>query len=188
MPGTKCTLCKIIEKGNTKNHFQLVRHSFLLWAVVSSTSGGVIHHNDEATSYQHFEIEHYHAVPTYLKHEDKHLLEHPLSAGKTTSEVKIHHEVIQEPLQYSYGHPGTRLDDSHLQHGALENESEPYQMIHQHQLEQSPGLEPGENQEYQLPVNGNEDYEQYKQLAEAAMAQYQQQIGPGQYHVTNEQV
>lgn len=30
-------------------------------------------------------------MPTYIKKEDKHLLEHPLPAGKTVSKVEIHH-------------------------------------------------------------------------------------------------
>lgn len=36
-------------------------------------------------------MEHFHAVPTYIKKEYKHLLEHPIPAGKSSSKLEIHH-------------------------------------------------------------------------------------------------
>lgn len=63
----------------------------------------------KATSYQNIHIQHFHAVPTYIKKEDKHLLEHPLPAGQTAVKFEIHHGDKQDP-GYAYVSDD---DDSH---------------------------------------------------------------------------
>ncbi|RZC33402.1 hypothetical protein BDFB_003646 [Asbolus verrucosus] len=50
-----------------------------------------IEHHERATSYQNIHIEHFHPVPTYIKKEDSHLLQHPISLGTSSSKVEIHH-------------------------------------------------------------------------------------------------
>ncbi|CAH1370563.1 hypothetical protein MTP99_012125 [Tenebrio molitor] len=57
--------------------------------VISHDAG--IDHHERATSYQNIHIEHFHPVPTYIRKEDKHLLEHPISLGTSSSKVEVHH-------------------------------------------------------------------------------------------------
>lgn len=59
--------------------------------------GDHVSHNEKATSYQSIHMEHYHAVPTYLKKEDKHLVDHPISLGKTSAKVEVHHGDKHDP-------------------------------------------------------------------------------------------
>lgn len=50
-----------------------------------------IKHHEGAHSYQNVYMEHFHSVPTYVKKEDKHLLEHPISLGQSSSKLEVHH-------------------------------------------------------------------------------------------------
>lgn len=62
-------------------------------------------------------MEHFHAVPTYIKKEDKQLLEHPISLGKTASKVEVHHGDKHDPgyaltdVHNGVQHPQTDLHD-----------------------------------------------------------------------------
>ncbi|KAK4886733.1 hypothetical protein RN001_003004 [Aquatica leii] len=66
-------------------------------AISAISKAGLVTHEysnnqyPKATSYQNFHMEHFHAVPTYAKKEFKHLLENPISVGKSVSNVNIHH-------------------------------------------------------------------------------------------------
>lgn len=66
----------------------------VLVSLFAAINCGVIHQEVEhgkATSYQSIKFEHFHAVPTYIKKEHQHLLEHPVAVGESSSDVKIHH-------------------------------------------------------------------------------------------------
>lgn len=65
-----------------------------LATLLAAANCGLIAHDGDhgkATSYQSINFQHFHAVPTYVKKEDSHLLKHPLPAGHTGAKVEVHH-------------------------------------------------------------------------------------------------
>ncbi|XP_044254979.1 uncharacterized protein LOC123005343 [Tribolium madens] len=65
----------------------------ILIVFYTTTHAGIIthDHHERAHSYQNIHMEHFHPVPTYIKKEDSHLLNHPISIGTSSSKVEIHH-------------------------------------------------------------------------------------------------
>ncbi|EFA02118.1 uncharacterized protein LOC103312521 [Tribolium castaneum] len=64
----------------------------VLTVIYTTAHGGIITHDHErAHSYQNIHMEHFHAVPTYIKKEHSHLLQHPISIGTSSSKVEVHH-------------------------------------------------------------------------------------------------
>lgn len=109
--------------------------------VILGVNGGVIQTSHEinhgkATSFQTFNLHHYHDIPTYIKSEDKHLLEHPVEIGETASKVEVDHGNKHE---FSYGVQNT--------HSTLEKNN--YHVI-------SGGHSSATNQEYNNVNNDNE--------------------------------
>ncbi|KAK5643374.1 hypothetical protein RI129_007219 [Pyrocoelia pectoralis] len=105
--------------------------------LITHNENGADHHSAKATSYQSFHMEHFHAVPTYIKKEFNHLLEQPLSVGKTESNVEVQHgekydhaiannhnsvhdTPLDEPSSY---HTGNAISDGH-QYEAYEANAE----------------------------------------------------------------
>lgn len=69
----------------------------LLFAIFTICMAGLIDHHEKATSYQSFHMEHFHPVPTFIKKEHLKLLEHPISIGKTSNKIEIHHGDKHDP-------------------------------------------------------------------------------------------
>lgn len=141
-------------------------------------------------------MQHFHAVPTYIKKEDKHLLEHPLPAGKTITKVEIQHGDKHDP-GYAYV---SGSDDSHVYQPAesaeYSKEFAEYQAYQQALVHQ----ETQQNEAYQVQDQGN-DYSQYQEqvyqgneakdsgfdqeaytAAIAALSHYQPQAEAPSYH------
>lgn len=125
-------------------------------------------------------MEHFHAVPTYIKKEYKHLLEHPVPSGKSSSKVEIHHGGKHDS--------GYALVDTHnniQKEATFEEDGTKLEETYQHQ-EHSP------SGGYSV-TDSNEDFSQQKGYANALQVQAEALVqhggasglshGGGLYHI-----
>ncbi|KAB0799485.1 hypothetical protein PPYR_07365 [Photinus pyralis] len=110
-------------------------------------------HSSKATSYQSFHMEHFHAVPTYIKKEYIHLLDHPVSVGKTASNVEVHHGAAHD-----HGYAIAENHDTPLENTA------------------------GDHLANGISSGGDHQYQSYESQSEAASAEESPQFGHSYGH------
>ncbi|XP_019870068.1 uncharacterized protein LOC109598603 [Aethina tumida] len=151
--------------------------TIILATLLVTVFGGHIQHSDKATSYQNFEIEHHHAVPTYVKGEDAQFLHHPVSKGRTASKVEVHHG---DKHDHGYAITDVESNQGHATGYDLGGEHSQVQYV-QDQSPQYYQYQPEENQKHEQPQYQTINANQYQHFADAAVGKLAQQQGFGGY-------
>ncbi|XP_017777703.1 PREDICTED: uncharacterized protein LOC108563518 [Nicrophorus vespilloides] len=147
-------------------------------ALLAVAQCGVIHHESAdghtATSYQNFHMEHFHAVPTYIKKEDKQYLEHPISRGKTSSSVKVHHGHDKHDPGYATASVQSDFGKGHQESGEVQGNSGSQEQEYALAAQQYQGHENGLAAQYQGHENGLAAQYQGHENVEAAGQGYEE--------------
>lgn len=149
----------------------------------------------KATSYQNIHIQHFHAVPTYIKKEHKHLLEHPLPAGQTDLKVEIHHGHKQDP-GYAYinnNDESFTFNNAHLHHSEHSEAEQPANENSEVLLQQQSPYEASktavqEQYSHQNLEAQNQQYPYQEQESVADIPQQVQEEIQQQYHYPNSEI